>query len=304
MGRATSIAVRLPPASPRRRVDASGSARYLRADHRSAATHLRVTPSMPERHELEALFVQHLPIIDRAIASLCRRQGVRGADAEDVASWIKTRIVESDYSPLRKFRGESALSTYLTVVIAMLFRDHRVQTRGRWRPSAAAVRAGPLAVRLETLVRRDGLQLHEAGELLRTARETTSSDRQLGALLGSLPERPPLRPVDVAADADLDTPGLMQSDDTLIEAESNAEHRDADSRLHTALRGLSPEDQVMLKLRFWEGRCVPDISRALGVPQKRLYRRLERSLATLRRLLESSGLSRERARALLSDVSR
>jgi DNA-directed RNA polymerase specialized sigma24 family protein len=56
-------------------------------------------------------------------------------------------------------------------------------------------------------------------------------------------------------------------------------------------------------MRFWEGRCVSDISRALGVPQKRLYRRLERALVQVRRALEADGLSREVVMSFLRDES-
>ena len=80
---------------------------------------------------------------------------------------MRLRFIENDYAAIRKFRGESSLGTYLTVVVAMLVRDYRVQRWGRWRPSAAARRLGDVAVRLETLVRRNGQAVHEAAETLR-----------------------------------------------------------------------------------------------------------------------------------------
>ena len=256
---------------------------------------------MAEGQALEAQFVQNLPVIKRLIGSLCRRHGMRGADAEDAESWVTTRIVESQYHLFKQFRGESAITTYLTVAIAMLFRDYEIQLRGRWRPSAAAVRAGPLAVRLERLVRRDGMHAREAGELLRTSGETTSSDSALSSLLASIPERPPLRPIDFAEAPDLDAASDFTTDDATLQAETDDARHDAGARLTTALKRLPPEDQVLVRLRFWEGRCVSDISRALSVPQKRLYRRLERALAQLRNALEASGLSREKVMSFLSD---
>src|SRR5215208_2558389 len=155
---------------------------------------------MPERHDFEALFLANLPAIERIIGALCRRHGLAREDADDFASWAKMKVIEDDYAVLRRFRGDSALTTYLTVVLALHFRDYRVHKWGRWRPSAAALRRGRLAIRLEMLVYRGGLQLQQAGETLRTAGETTLSDRELAALLGELPIRAPLRPVDVGAD--------------------------------------------------------------------------------------------------------
>ena len=95
---------------------------------------------MAERQELERLFVDNLPVIDRLLRAVCRRHGVGADDANDFSSWARLRFIERDYAVLAKFRGESAIGTYLTVVIAMLFRDYCVQRRGRWRPSTEARR--------------------------------------------------------------------------------------------------------------------------------------------------------------------
>src|SRR5215211_7323506 len=110
---------------------------------------------MSEHHEFEAVFVRHLDWIQRTSAAVCRRHGLQRADAQDFTSWVTLRLVENDYAILRRFRGESALTTYLVVVVATLYREYRVKRWGRWRPSAAARRAGPVAVRLETLVHRE-----------------------------------------------------------------------------------------------------------------------------------------------------
>lgn len=41
---------------------------------------------------------------------------LRPEDTEDVASQVLLKIVENDYAPLRQFRGQSSLATYLTVI--------------------------------------------------------------------------------------------------------------------------------------------------------------------------------------------
>jgi RNA polymerase sigma factor (sigma-70 family) len=257
---------------------------------------------MTDREELELLFVDNLAAIDRAVSALCRRYGIATDEIEDVGSWIKARFVESDYAALRQFRGESSLSTYLTVVAAMHFRDYRAQRWGRWRPSAAAHRHGPAAVRLETLVVRDRIPLRQAGEMLRSAGETDMTDRQLAELLGQLPSREPLRPVEVGADALLARKAPGGADAGLWSAENDAERRQLLQQLETALEHLPPEDQVMLRLRYWEGVSIANIARILGVEQKPLYRRLERALRELKTRLERAGVYPS-ALALLDDVS-
>ena len=256
---------------------------------------------MAERQELEAPFLENVGRVERIAASLARRYRLDDDDAEDFASWAKLKLIEDDYAVFRKFRGESSIGTYLTVVLAMLFRDYRVQRWGRWRPSAAAQRRGSLAVRLETLVRRDGYRLEQAGEILRTAGETDLSDRELAAILAECPVRPPLRPVESGPEPLAGIAGPAAADEGVVAQEVAAQHRATEEVLSDALERLPPEDRVILRLRFWEDMSVADIARGLHLEQKPLYRRVERSLTQLRKQLEAAGITRERVRSLLGD---
>jgi RNA polymerase sigma factor (sigma-70 family) len=250
----------------------------------------------PERQRLEALFLSQLGWIERVAAAICRRHGLARDDADEFASWTTLKLIEDDYAVLRKFRGESAVTTYLAVVIAMLFRDYRTHRWGRWRPSAAARRRGALAVRLETLIYRDRLRLEQAGELLRTAGQTHLSDRELAALLAELPTRS-RRPTDAGPDALTDRSATDRADDLLVAGEADATKK----TISGLLERLPPEERLMLQLRFWEGLSVAEIARGLGLPQKPLYRRLDRALTDLRGLLVQAGMSRDHARAVLAE---
>jgi RNA polymerase sigma factor (sigma-70 family) len=257
---------------------------------------------MPERSQLEALFLAHLPVIERILAVLTRRHGLAGDDAEEFGAWAKMRLVENDYAILARFRGESAPATYLTVVLATLHREYRVSELGRWRPSAAAQRAGPIAVRLETLTRRDGMTLGQAGELLRTNGETTLSDRELGVLAMRFPMRAPLRPVQVG-DARADAAGSARADELIESDEAASEAAAARRALDLALVGLPDEDRLVMRLHYMEAMSVADIARGLALPQKPLYRRLERTLQRLRRELERAGVTREYVETLAARES-
>ena len=256
---------------------------------------------MPERQELEALFLANLHWIDRVAGSLARRHGLGSDEGADFGSWVRLKLVENDYLVFKKFRGASALTTYLTTVISMLLRDYRVQQWGRWRPSAAALRRGPVAARLETLIYRDGLALGQAAELLRTSGFTTMSDRELAQLCAQLPRRTPMRPVEVN-DADLDLKSLAVNAEAGLVADGAAtERKNAERALERALERLSAEDQLVVRMHYWQGLTIAQISRALGLDQRRLYRRLDHLLDDLRRSLESVGVSRDLARELLDE---
>ena len=256
---------------------------------------------MPQRPEPEALLRENLAWIDRTAAALCRRHGLAGDDVDDFTGWARMRLVADDYAILRKFRGESAVTTYLTVVMAMLFRDYRVSRWGRWRPSAAAQRLGDVAVRLETLVYRDGYRVDQAGEVLRGGGHTDLPDRELVRLLSKLPPRTPPRPVQVGQDALGTLPAPAAADQRVRDDEARQERASAEGALHDAVEALPPEDRVIVRLRIWEDMSVADIARALSVPQKPLYRRLERIFTRLRERVEGAGITREDVRRMLQE---
>lgn len=260
------------------------------------------TEEVPERQRAQALFLNNLDWIERSAASLCRRYGLTGDEAEDVRSWIKLKLIEDDYAPLRKFRGDSSVRTYLVVVVAALFRDYRAGHWGRWRPSAAALRAGPLAVRLETLVYRDGCTLDQAARTLRASGHTDLPDRSLAALLAQLPVRGPLRPYETG-----DAPLEGVSGDSFAEervAADEAEHTRGRvfAALNRALLRLAPEDRLVVRLHYWKGLSVADVSRTLKLPQKPLYRRIEGILKQLRRALLAEGVQPEQMREFLGEL--
>jgi RNA polymerase sigma factor (sigma-70 family) len=258
---------------------------------------------VPERQQAEALFLANLEWIDRSVALLCRRYGLAGDEADDVASWVRLKLIEDDYAPLRKFRGDSSIRTYLVVVVAALFRDYRAGHWGRWRPSAAALRKGRLAVRLETLVYRDGCTLDQAARTLREAGETDLADRELAALLAELPVRGPLRPYQVG-EAPLDAvPAASSAEERVTQDESERSRQTVVGALERVLAKLPEEDRLIIRLQYWKGLSVADVARALTLPQKPLYRRIERILGQLRRELPAEGVQPEQLRDFLGELS-
>lgn len=237
-------------------------------------------------------FVEHLPVIERVISVIARRHALSSTDADDFGSWARTRIIDSDYAAFRKFAGRSSMSTYLSVVLGHLFLDYRNSVWGRWRPSVGATRLGPVGVRLEALIHRDGYTLREAIEVLRSA-GVEQSDVELARMSAKLPLRQsatevPLEVVDGTpheADPARTEPGGGEDDFAI---------------LRSAINELSAEDQVLMRMRFWDDISVADISRTLRIDQKPLYRRIEAIELKLRALLTERGVDRDRARDLLS----
>jgi RNA polymerase sigma factor (sigma-70 family) len=245
------------------------------------------------RADGERLFLQQLPAIDRIIALIARRNALSASDADEFAAWARGRLTDNDYAILRKFGGRSSLPTYLSVVLGNLFRDFRNSLWGRWRPSAAAQRMGPLGIRLEELLVRDGSPLREAIGILRSA-GTPESDTALARMAARLPHRTADREValdavsEVLADRAL-TPVLARDETARIEA-----------ALLDAIDALPDEDRIITRMRFWDGVSVADISRLLGLDQKPLYRRIDAIQRQLRESLSRRGVTEMDARELLS----
>jgi len=241
-------------------------------------------------------FLAQLPVIDQVISWVCGRRCLRGADAEDFASAVRMRLVENDYEVLARFERRSSLKTYLTAVITRLYLDFQVERFGKWRASAEARRMGPLALRLECLVYRDGLSFHEACGVLRSDPRVNVTPDALHAIFGRLPQR--VAPARVTAGGE----PPVEPEPTV---ERSERQRLAERTFATIRRTLSLQparDRLFLKLHFESGMTVAEVARTLGSAQKLLYRRKEDILKCLRRALEQQGIGRDEARELLSSL--
>ncbi|HVR40403.1 MAG TPA: sigma-70 family RNA polymerase sigma factor, partial [Thermoanaerobaculia bacterium] len=211
--------------------------------------------------ETADLFLQNLSTIERIAAFICRRNHVRDDDAAEFTAEVRLRLIENDYAIIRKFEGRSSFSTYLTTVITRLYHQYRIEQWGKWRPSAEAKRLGDKAITLERLLTRDGYTFTEAVSILTTRAGGVYTVVELESIYVRLPSRQP-RPVlvndDVSADA-ASTPAV---------AEEQLQARDRERTVRTAaqaidrvIAALSPEDRLILRMRFW-GTCkVPEIAR-------------------------------------------
>ena len=248
---------------------------------------------------IQALYVEHLDAINRISESLCRRNGLRDADAEDFASEVRLKLLQDDYAVLRKFRGTSSTTTFLTVVISNLFRDHRIKEWGKWRPSAEAKRRGEAAVLLEVAVYRDGRTFEEACTVLEQNGRLGVTREELRKILSELPRRPARRVVEEANSEEL--VAVDSADGSVLEGERSAHVRAATEAVKKALAQLEPEDRLIVQMRFFEGFTIADVARDLEIPQKPLYARIQRILGTLGRQLAAQGVRAESLEWLRAD---
>lgn len=236
-----------------------------------------------------ALPPAHFALLQRAIRTVARHHRLTPDDAEDFSQTVHLKLLERNYSVFDSYEGRSSLTTYLTVVVTRLLLDWRNATRGKWRPSASAVRLGPDAVALERLIHRDGLTAGEAVATLahRDGEATASAGDRLARLAGRLPARARRTFVRDATDEVL---GHADFRDPVVAAEARMRRFAVRRALLGACAKLTPEERRLLALRFGRSMTVRAIGDHLGTDPKPLYRRLDRVLATLRRSMTAMGV--------------
>ena len=247
----------------------------------------------------EELFISELALIERVTAWVCTRRCLRGADAEDFASTVKLRLIESDYEVLARFEGRSSLKTYLTVVVNRFYLDYQTQRFGKWRSSAEARRLGPVALRLEALLYRDRLPFEEALGVLQTDVRVGETRDALHEMSLKLPRRNPRRDV-VGGEPE---PSEARDGHSLLDqADREALARKIFLVLTRALGRLPARDRIILRLHIEDGLTLAAVAKSLGEAQKALYRKRDALLNQLRVELEADGIRDRDARELLETL--
>jgi RNA polymerase sigma factor (sigma-70 family) len=243
------------------------------------------------------LYSQHADIVEAALAHTRRAHRLTSDAGEEFSSWARLRLIDNDCAILRKFEGRSSLRTFLITVVQRLFLDWRNAEWGKWRPTADARRGGAVAIELERLIVRDQLSFSEAASTL-VARGVAESVEACEAAWTALPQRPGRRVASEAALINVAAPGLA-SDDVMAD-ERRARAALASVAMAAALAALSPQDQLIVRLRFHEGFTVARIAQLIHQDQKALYRRFERLFDEVRGAMMARGVSASDVAELLA----
>lgn len=248
----------------------------------------------------EDTYLANLRTIERIARFVAHKYRLNSDEAAEFTQEVSVRLIDDDYAVFRKFQDRSSLSTYLTTVILRLYQQWRVEQWGKWRPSAEAKRLGPKAVMLERLMTREGYSFDEAVRVLTTPGGSQYTVAELKAIYVRLPHRMP-RPIAVSDETLPESVAGDAGADDLVEAHDREKAaRRAASTMDGLLRELEPEDRLILQMRFWDARKVPDIARTLQIEQKKIYKRLDKLFGALRRGLERAGVSQSDVAGLLT----
>jgi RNA polymerase sigma factor (sigma-70 family) len=246
----------------------------------------------------EDSYTEHQDTIESVLLYVCRVNRLSADDRDEFTSTARLKLIDDDCAILRKFGGLSSFKTFIVVVINRLFLDWRIKEWGKWRPTADARRLGPVAIELEKLVLRDQIEFEQAADTLISRGAATSRD-ECDRVWGELPRRPARQR---AGEQALDNiPSPVVSRDPIALGEERASAHRASLALADALPGLTPQEQLIIRLRFQDGFTVARIARLIGEEQKPLYRRIDQILGRLRAALSEAGVTAEEVRDLLGN---
>ena len=243
---------------------------------------------MPADQSPREILLANLPLIHELVGFIAQRYHLSPTHAEELESFVRVKVLDNDYGIIARWKRNCSLRTYMTVVVQRLFLDYCNHVWGKWRPSAAAGRLGPLAAALEEQLYREGLSFDEACEVLGQRRGASRAELQ--ALFEKLPRRgrqPRLQPLD----EDIVTPSPQPNpeEDVLQHADETAVTR----AVASSLRRMPAGERLLLRLRFSQGMSVTAIARGLAQPPRRLFRKFDGIMSKLRRELLDAGFDRD-----------
>lgn len=246
----------------------------------------------------ESSLEELLPTVNQAVDSVLRRRR-KGKDfADDFRGWVMLKVLEREGAIFRRFRGESALLTYLRVVVDRLYCDYWISLNGKWRSSKKAKQLGTKSVHLEKLVYRDGYTLDQAVSTLQAGGgKALQSELRDGFF--KMPSRQ-TRFFSVGSESLLERHADTRPSAYEVLRQKEIDHASRVVRdvLTDALAELPEIDRLIVELRFCRGLRIPELSRRLGLKQRSVYHRFYRILRALGKKLEARKVHRSLVREL------
>lgn len=271
-----------------------------------------------------ALIAENIGFIEercyRAYGIAASRYGAEDVPSANKADSLMVEVIEhlsaDDYRVIREYRGKSSLKGYLNVVIANKVVDIYRGREGRSRATEEARKMGEAGVRLKELVFGRGLPVEEAHGILRSESLYAGDIETLRAMADRIGRRQVHAHREVSLDAPspysaeggpgppggylrvlTDEHGGLAAPDTAPGPEGEYIEKERDALRAAAIRevvgSLTPEERLMVRLRYVDGRGVKDVARAIRCTEKNAYRKLANMLERCKKMLLKKGVTTE-----------
>jgi hypothetical protein len=230
----------------------------------------------------EQLLDQQRPHIERVVQGLARKNYLSSAEIEEFRGAVERALERNDYELLRAFEGRSTWETYLNTVVTRQFFLFQAAMWGQWRPTATAIRLGAAAMLIEELVIRDRFTLNDAIDWMRSTHRVDLPRHRLLQMAGQL--------------------GISSTPADRVPARHGAPDAQLRDALRDALALLSPDDRLILELRFRDGHVLTRIAALMRIEARPLQRRIEMAKNVIRESLLAQGIDAADIDTLLRGV--
>jgi hypothetical protein len=231
--------------------------------------------------------VQHRTHLAQVVHELGRHHHLSADEQRQFALDVERELERNDYEVLRHFDGRSRWDTYLNTVVHSAFFRFQSQLWGSWRPTFDAHLLGPTAILMEELVDRDRLPLDEAIRVMRRVHRVDAPVHRLEDIHRKLQKA---RRATAAAAA--------SAKDRAIEER----RRLIDASLDEALKLLSPDDRLMMTLRYRDRVALTRIALMMKDAPRPTQRRIERAKDVVRTALLAQGITAEEIDTVLHNA--
>ncbi len=230
------------------------------------------------------------PVLLRMIRRLFRDRD----EVMEVYTAVCERLQAQDYAALRRFRAGSPIRPWLSVIVGNAAHDRKRRTRTGVIPETFYNRLTPFEKSVYRLHFYHRLANTDIAEVLAsreagiTADDVQQALDRIHDLLGDerrwrLMEQIALQRRTTSVDAMIE----MGLDPLADDYEEGRERQDRRAALAAALESMTPEDQLLLHLRFEQNLSAPQIADIMGYSQFRyVYTRLSTAIDRMRRAIE------------------
>lgn len=261
---------------------------------------------------------RHLKLIERQCYKVVRQQlkaaGYSNPDAAnpvnienevlELSSSVIDTLQKDDYQVLRRFKGNSKLSTYITTIVARHAVDMIRKKRGRDRQRDRAKTLGTHGMAVYDLIFTQGCSMNEA--LTRLSQEQgidlplEEIQRMSDIIRGkqfAAPSNPVVKEAMIIRDDKKETfiiPDNQSEPAVMWEEKERVQM--LDDVVKGMVKDLNGEERLILRMRFptsddSKPAKISAIARALGITEKATYKRITRILKKCRDILEKKGVA-------------
>lgn len=227
------------------------------------------------------VLAEHHTHIEQVVLRLAHHHYLSADEIVELRARVQRVLERNNYEQLRHYEARSTWETYLTTVITRTFFEFQAELWGTWRPSSRAKRLGAAAVLLEELVARDGLAFDDAIAIMRSNHRVDVPQARLDEFRHVL-----------GLDVPTDEPS----------PEADARKRAIDRAIRDAFAILSPDDRLLLTLRYRDHEPVTQIARLLKDDPRPLQRRIDQVKDVIKTTLTTQGIPASEVEAILRNA--